>query len=144
ERIFRRLLKTPRSVPVRDMIAGLRELIEYNERLEAYSSDARFKDVGGLSYDGIDTPWESLLRASEWLHKTTDRLGPRGKELVGTLVTLPISQLESVRGEIEAKGNEMSALQVVCELSMSATAAAPQSIQELWKGDLGTLDAWLR
>lgn len=144
KRIFRRLLKTPRSVSVPDMIARFRELTEYKERLEAYTSDPRFKEVAGPHYDGIDTPWESLLRASEWLHKATARLGPRGKELVGALIALPTSKFEAVRGEIETEKNEMSALDIVCELSVSSTAAAPRSIQDPWKEDLGTLDAWLR
>ena len=144
KRIFRRLLKSQRSVPVRNMISSLRELAEFKERLESYCGDPRFKQVAGSSYDDIHTPWESLLRASDWLRKTAARLGPCGKEIVAVLSALSAPQLEAVRREIVTKGKEMSALDSVCEAALSATAAVPPSLQDPWKGDLGTLDGWLR
>ncbi|MBZ5706771.1 MAG: DUF4011 domain-containing protein [Acidobacteriia bacterium] len=136
KRAFRRLLKTPRRSRHSDVIAGLRELAEYKGRLGSFNADKRFTEVAGPYYEGINTPWRSLLRVAEWLSSAAQGLGSAGKELLDLLTKMPIADSRALRRQLESRGAEIDAVKTICELSTPTMDALPPSVRCSWDASL--------
>ena len=136
KRAFRRLLKTPTRVNHSEIISGLRELAEYQNRLDSFSSDKRFSEVAGSHYDGINTPWAALLPVAEWLSGAALSLGSAGKEYLDVLTMMPTADVRALRRQLEGKGEEIEALTSICDLVKPTTDALPPSMRCSWSASL--------
>ncbi|HEY3975262.1 MAG TPA: DUF4011 domain-containing protein [Candidatus Sulfotelmatobacter sp.] len=144
KRAFRRMLKTPNSVRLSEVVSGLRELAEYKDRLSAFNADVRFSEVAGLHYDSINSPWPALLRVAEWLSGAALSLGSAGKDFLNVLATMPTADFRALRRQIEGRSQEIDALTTVCDLAKPTTDALPPSMRSSWDGSLEDFEADLQ
>lgn len=140
---FRRLLMKPQPTSHSAMITGLRELAEYRDRLDAFSSNLEFHAVAGPHYLSIDTPWSDLLGASEWLATAARQLQSERPELVSLLASMPPPEINSLR---EQALDQRSALEAARRLDqlIESTRNTSQALQIPWNDSIEQLEITVR
>lgn len=95
------------------MAMDLKELVEYQERVQSFSSNSQHQEVFGPSFRGLDTPFEKLEALQSWYGELRTRFAPYGETgalIAEALRNIPIEALQSVRAVFQRSSSTLDNL----------------------------------
>ncbi len=65
-KLFKVIALSPTKIPSREMAVHLRVLNSYKEQRHAFEQDVRYQQVAGVSFNGLQTDFEGLVKINNW------------------------------------------------------------------------------
>lgn len=130
KRAYASISRTPGRHGKQQMWSDFQALSDYNNSLQKFSSTHLYQEVCGPHFNGIDTPFIELRKASIWLEEVRQNLWPWGE--TGTAVGQAIWELPESRLRLFEKGRRSASVEILREAEEaihSANSSLPETVK---------------
>lgn len=104
-KVHRRLLQQPQRCSRAVIVADLRAARDYRRACRRLDGDERVRQICGGAFDGVDTPWNTLIELARWYVRIDDEMSGNDEAaatLRSQLLTADATQLRLLKSRLQA------------------------------------------